>query len=122
MNQPVHFELGVEDPKRALKFYEEVFGWKTETGGHDQQYWLLISENGSGRYVIGGMMPYNGEMPRVVNTIGVDSVEETCRRVVACGGRVVMEKTAIPGIGWQAYCVDTEGIFFGLHQPDPEAK
>lgn len=29
---------------------------------------------------------------------------------------------AIPGIGWQAYCLDTEGNAFGIHQVDPDAR
>jgi predicted enzyme related to lactoylglutathione lyase len=32
-----------------------------------------------------------------------------------------MPKFAIPGIGWQAYCLDTEGNLFGIHQLDPAA-
>jgi predicted enzyme related to lactoylglutathione lyase len=122
MNRPVHFELGVENPQRALKFYREVFGWKTEIGEQEQQYWLLISENSAEPRVIGGLMTHTGKMPRVVNTIGVESLDETCLKVVAGGGKIVMEKTAIPGIGWQAYCVDTEGIYFGIHQRDPAAN
>jgi hypothetical protein len=29
---------------------------------------------------------------------------------------------AIPGIGWQAYCKDLDGVLFGIHQADPGAK
>ena len=28
MPRVVHFEFYVDDPERAVKFYEEVFGWK----------------------------------------------------------------------------------------------
>jgi hypothetical protein len=28
----------------------------------------------------------------------------------------------IPGIGWLAYCKDTEGHIFGIMHPDPAAK
>ena len=30
--------------------------------------------------------------------------------------------TAIPGVGWLAYCKDTEGHIFGMMQNDPSAK
>lgn len=33
-----------------------------------------------------------------------------------------MPKTAIPTIGWFAYCSDTEGNTFGVMQPDAGAK
>ena len=28
---------------------------------------------------------------------------------------------AVPGVGWLAYCRDTEGILFGLLEPDESA-
>ena len=28
----------------------------------------------------------------------------------------------MPGVGWMAYCKDTEGNTFGLMQPDPNVK
>lgn len=28
MAKMVHFEIGIDDPERAIKFYEKVFGWK----------------------------------------------------------------------------------------------
>ena len=37
-------------------------------------------------------------------------------------GKVAMPKMAIPGVGYQAYCLDTEGNVFGIHQPDAAAK
>jgi predicted enzyme related to lactoylglutathione lyase len=29
---------------------------------------------------------------------------------------------AVPGIGYLVYCVDTEGVMFGMMQNDPSAK
>jgi hypothetical protein len=31
-------------------------------------------------------------------------------------------KTTIPGVGYHAYCQDTEGNVFGIMQDDPSAK
>ena len=56
------------------------------------------------------------------NTIGVDSVDEAVDKVVAGGGKVTRPKHAIPGVGWLAYCADTEGNQFGVMQDDPAAK
>ena len=33
-----------------------------------------------------------------------------------------MEKTAVPGVGYFAYCKDTEGNVFGIIPGDLEAK
>ncbi|MGZ7109599.1 MAG: VOC family protein, partial [Methanobacterium sp.] len=30
MSKVIHFEIPAEDPERAIKFYEDVFGWKIE--------------------------------------------------------------------------------------------
>ena len=32
-----------------------------------------------------------------------------------------MPKTTIPGVGYQAYCMDSEGTVFGVHQRDEAA-
>ena len=41
---------------------------------------------------------------------------------MANGGKIMMPKFPIPGIGYQAYCQDTEGNLFGIHQSDPSAE
>jgi len=38
------------------------------------------------------------------------------------GGKVLMPKRAVPGVGYMAYCVDTEGIVSGIMQSYPQAK
>ncbi|GAA0530389.1 hypothetical protein GCM10011581_28980 [Saccharopolyspora subtropica] len=37
------------------------------------------------------------------------------------GGRVTMPRTALTGMGWVAYCRDTEGNVFGMFQADDMA-
>jgi hypothetical protein len=49
-------------------------------------------------------------------------VDESIAAVTKNGGKVVLPKTAIPTIGWFAYCADTEGNQFGVMQPDPNAR
>ena len=61
------------------------------------------------------------DMPSTFNTIGVSSVDEASEKI-ANGGKIVMPKFPIPGIGYQAYCQDTEGNLFGIHQSDPSAE
>lgn len=56
-----------------------------------------------------------------INTIDVPSVDEFAARIAKNGGRVVMSKRAVPGVGWMAYCQDTEGNVFGIMQSDSSA-
>lgn len=56
------------------------------------------------------------------NIIGVPSVDEYLAKIEKSGGKVVMPKTAIPGVGWFASCQDTEGNVFGIMQEDSSAR
>jgi predicted enzyme related to lactoylglutathione lyase len=57
-----------------------------------------------------------------VNVIDVESVDEMAAKVETSGGKIVLPKMAVPGVGYAVYCQDTEGIVFGMMQSDPEAK
>lgn len=120
-NRPIHFELGVVEPARAVKFYETVFGWKGTKWDGPMEYWMMTTGPQGEPGIDGGIMIHQDKSPRTVNTIGVESVDEFTKKVTAAGGQVAVPKFPIPGIGWQAYCVDTEGNLFGIHQMDPAA-
>ena len=51
----------------------------------------------------------------------VPSVDDYVDRVVGAGGIVALPKMAVPGVGWLAYCKDTEGNIFGFMQSDETA-
>jgi len=122
MHRVIHFELGAQEPERAVKFYSGVFGWQIQKWAGPQAYWLVTTGPDSEPGINGGIMRHEDGAARTVNTIEVESIEEFTAKVTAHGGQVAMPKMAIPGIGWQAYCLDTEGNIFGIHQPDPNAK
>ena len=122
MNRVVHFEMGVDDPERAVAFYETVFGWKTNKWDGPQAYWLVTTGPDDQPGINGGLMRRRDDMPPTFNTIGVPSVDEASEKIAANGGKIVMPKFPIPGIGYQAYCQDTEGNLFGIHQFDPSTE
>ena len=62
------------------------------------------------------------DMPPTFNTIQAASVAETAEKIKGQGGELVLGPFAIPGVGHQAYCRDTEGNVFGIHQPDSSAN
>jgi hypothetical protein len=43
MPRIVHFELPVDDAKRASAFYESVFGWSVEDWESDEGYWPVTT-------------------------------------------------------------------------------
>lgn len=121
MQRVIHFELTADDPERAVKFYEKVFGWKTQRWGGPQTYWLVTTGSDGQPGINGGIMRRVEGFPGTVNTIGVASVDDFVKKVVTAGGKVMRTKMTIPGVGYQAYCEDTEGNLFGIHQSDPLA-
>lgn len=122
MPRVVHFEIGADDPERATKFYEQVFGWQTARWDGPQSYWLMTTGPDGEPGINGGIMQRDARFPATVNTLGVPDVDDYCEKVQQGGGRVVHPKHPVPGMGWVAYAEDTEGNVFGMFQHDPAAK
>lgn len=122
MPKVVHFELAADDPERAVSFYEKVFNWKITKWDGPEDYWLIQTGAKDKPGIDGGLMRRDDRFGPVTNTIEVDSVDSFTDKIVGIGGKIYVPKMAIPGVGWLAYCQDTEGTIFGIMQSDPSAK
>jgi uncharacterized protein len=123
MPRPIHFEIPADDPARAIKFYETVFGWTfSKWGEGPMPYWLITTGPEGEPGINGGLMPRQNPGQPCVNTIGVAGLDASAALIERSGGQVVVPKMPIPGIGWLAYCKDTEGHIFGIMQPDPSVR
>lgn len=122
MPRVVHFEIPADDPERAIAFYQSVFGWTIEKWEGPIEYWLVMTGPEEEPGIDGGLARKDDLLAGTVNTIDVASVDESVAKIEAHGGKVLRPKMAVPGVGWMAYCEDTEGNSFGLMQSDPEAK
>lgn len=129
MQRVIHFEIHAEDPERALKFYEECFGWTTQRWASDQPYYLLTTGDDAKPGINGGLMRRRGPGPAsgqplnsYVCIIESKDLDADILRVKAAGATVALEKIAVPGVGYSAYFKDPEGNLFGLHQPDSSVK
>lgn len=118
----VHFEIPADDPERAIAFYQKVFGWKFEKWEGPMEYWLITTGPAEEPGIDGGLGRRASPESGVENTIDVESVEDCIASIEANGGKVIRPKGAVPGVGWLAYCEDTEGNRFGLMQNDPNAR
>ena len=116
-----HFDIPVDDPVRAQKFYKKVFDWKFEKWDGPMDYWMTTT--GSKEPGINGglskRMP--GQMG-IVNTIDVPSIDKFTKKIIENGGQVIIPKMAIPKIGWFAQCMDTELNVFGIIEKDEKAE
>jgi predicted enzyme related to lactoylglutathione lyase len=114
----IHFEINADDPGRAIKFYSDVFGWSIDLWTGPAEYWLISTGQG----INGGIMRRMDAAATTVNTIQVDSIDKFLKKVVRGGGHIITPKAEIPGIGFHAYCRDTEGNIFGLIEQDGPAR
>ena len=116
MGRVVHFELNADNPERAAAFYEKALGWKVEKWSGPSEYWLVTTGLGSEPGINGAIIRRSNPGATTVNTIGVESIDGTLEKIVKKGGKVISAKANIPGVGWFAYCQDTEGNTFGVIQ------
>jgi predicted enzyme related to lactoylglutathione lyase len=126
MSRVVHFEVHAQDPQRAMAFYNEVFDWHFSPFPGPVEYWLIITGRQDQSGINGGLIRRHGTIDGTaviayVCTVQVDSIDATITKVEECGGMSVLPKRPIPGVGWLAYCKDTEGNIFGIMHADPKA-
>jgi hypothetical protein len=118
----VHFEIDANNPERAVKFYEGIFGWKFDKWAGPMEYWLITTGKQGDPGIDGGLSRRTDAQPSTVNTIDVPSVDEYVKKVIENGGTIIRPKAPVPGVGWLAYFKDPEGNVFGMMQSDESAK
>src|SRR5918993_967192 len=123
----VHFEIPADDVERSKKFYSDLFGWKIEkwSGSTDigMDYWTINTTDEKGNKALGGgMMKRQGPQQPIINHIDVKSVDEYSSKIQQLGGKVHVPKTAVPGMGYFAICIDTENNAFGIWETNESAK
>jgi predicted enzyme related to lactoylglutathione lyase len=115
----VHFEIPADDIDRARNFYSGLFGWEINAIP-DMDYWLITT---SGEKAVGGgMMKRQNPEQSITNYIDVPSVDDYAAKIEALGGKVVMPKTAVPGMGYFLMFMDPENNPLGIWEDNKEAK
>lgn len=121
MDKVVHFEIPADDPARAQKFYETVFGWHIISMPH-MQYAMVHTgptndEDGmvkESAFINGGMLKRQDPIQHPVITISVDSIEKAGKDIQTNGGAVIRDKMPVGDFGFAAYFKDSEGNVLGL--------
>jgi len=127
MPRVVHFEIHAADPDRAVNFYKTLFGWAFQKWEGPMDYWLVTTGPNDQPGINGGLVRRQGEIDgqaviAYVCTVDVENLDASVQTALDNGGQVALPKMPIPGMGWLAYCKDTEGNIFGMMQGDPNAK
>jgi predicted enzyme related to lactoylglutathione lyase len=128
-NNVAHFAIHADDLGRAQKFYGKVFAWQFEGfgGGPMTDFCKITTADGNDMAPIGAMQSrkFNAAPREVIGyecSIAVNDVDITAKKVEAAGGKILMPKTAIPGVGWLIKFLDTEGNLACAVHFDESAK
>ena len=122
MPRVVHFEIPADNPERAVKFYSDVFGWQINKWEGPQDYWLVATGASDQPGIDGAITRRQSPVTVPDFTVDVESVDDAVGKVTASGGTVVAPRMPVPGVGYLAYCQDTEGNLFGVMQADETAR
>ncbi len=118
MPRVVHFEIPASDPDKAIEFYKNVFGWEA-TKFADFDYWIIKTGDDTSPGINGGLMKQMDPAQPMTWVVDVASADETCAKVEANGGVVVVPKHEIPTVGYVAYFKDLDGRITGIIEPFP---
>ena len=114
MGQPVvHWEFWSEDPDKVSEFYKRVFDW--EIRNIPEMNYNLV-EAGGEKGIGGGIMkPQAGPWPgNMTFYIDVDDLDEFGAKVTEAGGKIVVDKMDVPGVGQFTLFEDPDGRVIGL--------
>jgi predicted enzyme related to lactoylglutathione lyase len=114
MGRPVvHWEMWSENPNGAAEFYRKVFDWEIRSIPEMDYHLMEPGEEGG----IGGgiMKPQQGPWPaKVTLYIDVDDLDAYGKRVTEAGGRILIEKQSVPGVGEFSLFEDPDGRVLGM--------
>jgi uncharacterized protein len=123
-----YFQIPSDDIEKSKKFFNQLFGWEIYKSPESNtpkgmENWTVITTDDKGNRALGGGMSKRA-MPQqqITNFIDVKSVDEYLSKVEKLGGKVVVPKTVVPGMGYYAVCVDTENNSFGIFESNENSR
>lgn len=121
-----HFSINADDVPRAREFYGRVFGWRFEPWG-PPGFYRVDAGDAAQSLPLGSLQKRRQLEPGLTLngfecTIAVDDVDAVARAIEASGGRILMPKATIPGVGSLVFFMDTEGNVAGAMQYETAAR
>jgi predicted enzyme related to lactoylglutathione lyase len=121
-----HFAINADDVPRARRFYEKVFGWRFEAWG-PPKFFQITTGTAKDPGVRGALQGRRALLPGKPTlgfecTFSVADVDAVAAAVRKNGGRILMEKATIAGVGDLIFFEDTEGNVAGAMRYDPQAQ
>ena len=126
MSNVAHFSINADDLKRAQNFYKGASDWKFEPWG-PPGFYMINTGDDSGPHILGSLQGRRELVPgqRMTGyecTISVPSISKAITAITEHGGKLIMQKTVIAGVGSLVFFEDTEGNSVGAMQYDKNAE
>ncbi len=109
----IHVEIPAKDLEMASAFYREAFGWDINQPPGFEGYRTFAAPGGPG----GGFPQvdeHNVRPGQVTIYISTDDIDSSLAKIESLGGKTVMPKTEIPGVGWFGTFTDPTGNTLAL--------
>jgi len=121
-NPVVHWEFWSKDPEKVSQFYAKVFDWKIQ---NIPELNYRMVDTGGGAGINGGIMkpdksgPWPGNMAFYID---VEDLDAYGKKIIDAGGKIMVEKQEVPGMGFFSLFEDPEGRMLGIWKHVPAAK
>jgi predicted enzyme related to lactoylglutathione lyase len=125
MAHVAHFAVNANDMERAKAFYAGAFGWSFQAFGPPGFYMIQGAGGPGGMYaslqqrreIVPGKPIYGLEC-----SLSVENSEKAEAAIKKAGGKIVMPRTVIAGVGKLFFFEDTEGNIMGAMEYDAAAR
>ncbi len=106
-----HVDISAADPAKSATFYNELFGWPTQSFPDFNYVTFAPKVGAGGGFAAVGETTKAGQVLVYVST---DDIDASLAKAESLGAKAVVTKTEIPGIGWFGVFVDPTGNQIGL--------
>lgn len=111
----VHTELVSDDPAATKKFLTDVFDWKFEKTSTPAGDYFMLEAPGGGRGGLRGAG--DAESPIATNYVLVEDLDAAQSKVEKAGGKIVLPRTDVPGMGSFFWFQVPGGVVMACWQP-----
>ncbi|KAA3620156.1 MAG: VOC family protein [Calditrichaeota bacterium] len=122
MNTIGHMEIPSANIEKTKEFYSNLFNWEFQYH-QDMDYTMFTIKNKEGEVVSGGgILPKENDQQTITNYVNVEDIDVSMKTIEDLGGKIVVPKTPVPGMGWFVQFTDLDGHVMAIWQEDSAAK
>ena len=124
-NTIAHFAINADDVGASQAFYSQCFGWGYEPYG-PPEFFRIVTSTGDRPGAMGALQRRrdlgDARITGFECTVAVDDVDSVVAAATRAGGRVLMDRTTLMGVGHLVWLADPSGNVVGAMQYDSTAQ